>query len=297
MVAVTPVQVHYDPMDFEPFMRTEQVLNLLWRESSWPVLGPREFRVLDPSGKDLLRATDFVLKAKAMGADPHRFGLLRLRVSRREGQYQARVIGKGGGVGGDYQGEMVATATLIDVHSEIIAEVEVTEAIDPFADRPGYDAHPECRAALAKAVRSVLAACVDCVERAPRMPLEARASPAVLLGAADTKGTLLRDRLAKANALDRDQLLWQAMQSLQPEISLPRAQALAKQPPGFCMPEVDAPAPFVNGDCVIAVNGQAIDSPHALARAMQKGVAARLKVIGANGEEREVKLDYGTDDR
>ncbi|MEE8408693.1 MAG: hypothetical protein V3T05_03730 [Myxococcota bacterium] len=287
-IVVSELEIGYDADAFESAKRTHDVLDALWRESSWHVITPREFRFLDPKSENFLHGTDLVIRARALGLDPRKLSMLTGIVSIREARGQATVTGGAGiAVGRDYQATVVVSLELLTMEGTPLVQVEHQRVIDPFAERPDYDDRPEIRAGIRRAVRELIKGCGHCFVATPRPAFVAYTNPVLLLDLPHAKGGTLRQQIAAAGPLERDQLLWRTMQYVWPDLDLPDAQRLSKAPPGACIAG-EPQAGLRLGDCIIAIDGEPVDGVHSLGRALTGKSSPTLTVIGAEGRQRSV---------
>lgn len=292
-LAVTDLRMPKGSPDFEAFKRTQDLLDALWAESTWTVLAPQDFRVLHPQGLDHpgpLTATDLVVRAEALQLDHQLFGLLSYGVSVRESAGQAHVSkGDDAGVGYHGSSDVVVALVMRDMAGKRVAEMEITRAVDPFADHPDYDARPELGEAVHDLTRQLIAACEGCVTAGARPAIDLRPSPSLILEATDEAGRTLRQHLETAGPLEHDQLLWTNMQYLDPGLELKAAKHHLETPSVACV-TADVKAPFLAGDCITTLDGVRLPSRHAVARRLATGPCT-VEVVGADGATRTVQLD------
>lgn len=291
LVAVAPALLRYQPDPYEIERRSEDVLAALWHHSQWPVLSPTEFIVIDENARDPLMGTDLLSRTRSLQLAPEHIGVLKTIISIREARGRAVVRGAAGtAVGRGYDGTAVITLELYSAGGRLVAEVEVLERLDPFVDKPDWDGKPEIRAAITRAVTTLVNACTACVQRVPAMVMDSYPSSATVMRA---YRSVLRNPATWTRAAagaDRDLQIWRTMQYFANTIELDRAIALESRPPGFCLSGVPAP-PLRPGDCVVAVNGAPATSPHTLRRARAlapPGAQVKLTVIGTEGIARSV---------
>ncbi len=292
VVAMAPAQLRYGPSPYEIERRSEDVLAGLWASSAWPILSPTEFVVLDPDARDPLMGTDLLSRTRALRIAPEHIGVLKTKISLREAHGQAVVRGaRGTAVGSGYQGTAVVTLELYSAGGRLVAEIETTEPLDPFAPKPDWDAKPEIRVAIARAVTELTRACRDCVTDGPTIALPPTHPSAATVVRAYRN--VLRNPATwtkTAEGAEHQLQVWRAMQYFDPTVGLERATGLDGRPAGFCfMPPV--PPPLRAGDCVLAVDGTVSTSPHTLRRLVGLAGGRRtfqLTVMGLDGVARTV---------
>lgn len=291
-VAVEPLRLDYAQEPYAPAQRTHQLLQLLWDESAWLVLGPHQFRELQPN-RPPLRGTNLVVVANQRDVDPHTVAVLSGRLSLREARSQAQLSGPGGRRSGHgYQGEVLAALTLQDINGAVIAESRTTEPIDPFAEADTVDPLPAATRALQRAARTLVEATGAFIEARRGADLPAATNPGVLLHAKSAQGATLARAVERAGPLRADQLLWSTLRFLEPEMSIGRAQALARAPEqalGWCFRERywDLPA----GTCVFRVDGTPVYGVHALGWLLRRSGPVTLDVVLPSGESRRATIE------
>lgn len=298
LLAVAPVELRYDDRSFEKERRSEDVLIALWQTAAWPVLGPTEFDVIDVKEPDPLRGTDVLIKTRTLGVRPEQVAVLRTIVSVREARGSATVTGRGPDArGGDYSATAVVHMSLTRSGGRVVADLEVTEPIDAFAETPDADPMPAIRIALRKAVKALAEACDGFFNRAPAVPIFATIPSAATiargysnpdLGAQGGPGA---PRIV-SNSVEHEARIWRAAQYFTPDISMSDALRQDRNPPGFCI--VDAEAPFRPGDCIVSAAGAPAHSPHVLRRLRALRPDAQplmVTVVDSNGVAREVALE------
>ena len=288
VVAVMPVEIAYAAAPGESKRRTHDVLSALWRQTTWRVLSPQQFRILDAQSPDLLTASDLILRGRDLGFDARRAIVLKTRVAMAEATGRAET--SDGGVGHDYQGRIDVHVTLLGMASQVLGEVHVIEQNDPFAERPEYDELPTVSAALERALNALLEACPSCIATIPRPDIDVFPNPASVLLERDDAGRSLRQILDATSGPERDVMLWQAMQYFRHDITLSQAKRLADVPPGACFGAKPVKG-LEPGDCVIAAEGIGIDGPHALGWILSRGEQVALTIVDNVGTSRIVLVD------
>jgi len=289
-IAVLPVEIGYIADPAEQVRRTHDVLTDVWANTTWRVLHPRQFRVINEGGSQFLTDTDLMIRGKDLGFDAREVAVLRARVSVREAQVAAVVSGGDKDeVGRDYQGHVDATLQLLSATGAVIADIKVVQEIDPFAERADWDKLPAARLALERGLAALREGCPTCFATGPRPSFDVFTNPAAVLNARTEDGSSLRQEIDASEGPEGDARLWNAMQYFRPDISLEEAKRLATVPPSACL-GASPPHGLESGDCIIAAEGQTIWDPHALAWALARGGEVALTIIDTVGTSRIVLL-------
>jgi hypothetical protein len=287
LVAVQPAVVRFQGRLGEAERQTLVLLDLLWRDSTWSVLTPEEFMVLDPASADFLHATNLVVVTHALGLDPKRFGVLRTTLTAREAKGQAVVAGGGKvAVGRDYEGFIDASLELSDAAGRPLGTATASAKIDLFAQLPENDEAPWVRQALTSAAHGLFAACTGCVVAAPRASFPLFANPGNVYRRLDGPGRAPLNGL-EVDELTRQQRLWRFFQFFDPATSLREAERLLKLGDSICTGEL-AELPFQPGDCITGMNGTTYRSPHTLLRVLEGATSVMLDVVDREGTRRMV---------
>jgi hypothetical protein len=286
-LAVRSLVLHQRTDDFEGAKRTLDVLEALWRDTTWLLIGPDEFRPPRAGDRDFLRGSDLVLVARRLGVDPHRLAILEGSVSTRQAVGEAEVSGRDVEVGHDFAGEVAITLSLYAVEGDLIGEVVHTVKLDPLAEKPEWDPRPELRAGLRQALTALTSACHDCFLPSWRPDFPITASPALLLTARDPAGRALRERIAAADPLEQDQLLWTSLMYVDPTLDLRAAQRHKRNPSAACIGEGAKP-PLAAGDCIVRLNGEPFAGPHVLGQLLRAGGRVELSVVSPSGAARTI---------
>lgn len=285
-LAIDEVQITYRALPFEAAKRTQDIVTFLWNNTSWEVLAPNEFQILDPKKKDLRYGTDLLLKSEQWGWDIQRIALLRLHIAIHEakGEALAEVAGSTA-TGQVYDGTAILRLELVDAIGQTIAEIERKQELDPFAEHPDADPLAEIRVAVFEILRDLISRCTDCFAKSSRPPFAVTVSPSILLNQVGRDGVVCRNLLSLGNILERDQAIWTHMQYFDGNLSLGDAQRWFKEAPAICFSD-DPPNHFRPGDCITEIDGVPITSYFGLWRQLRNGTGYTLKVVDSTFQKR-----------
>lgn len=291
VLAVFPAKIRYDKTSMvEDVHRTDDLLDALWKHSTWLTITPTQFRVIDEREKAALHGTDLVRTLRQLKFKPQDTAYLRLTLSTREKVGSARIRGKTGvKIGKEVDIKIVAILELYTLDGTLVAESEAITTHDPFGEYPDYDQKPAARDAITNALKGLVEECHDCFEEAFRAKHPTTTSPAIIMHSNTINNESFIDELKKVDPLERDFRLLLAMQYFQPQLTLPQSKILSKSSAGFCLGAA-AKEPFTPFDCVTHINSKAINSVHELSQARPDLQELKLRAITPQGKKRTIIL-------
>ena len=290
-IAVFPAKIRYARDSIvEDIHRTTDILDTLWRHSTWLTIAPTQFRVVDEAEKSAMHGTDIVRTLKKLKLSSNNVAYLRTTLSAREKTASARVRTKlGVKVGQEVDVKIVASVELFAMDGTLLAESEAITKHDPFGSYPDYDQRPAARQANEQALKGLIDSCNDCFTEAYRGEFPIVSSPTTIMHSQTLSNDTFVNELKKVDPLEKDFRVLVAMQYYRPELTLSESQNLKKSSAGFCLAS-EAEAPFTPHDCITHINNKPISSVHQLSQAKVIAAPLKLKAITPKGKTRTVVL-------
>ena len=260
-IAVEPIEIHLKDGHYQGPLRTEVLLNQLWTETPWLVIPPSLFKIVNKEQHHFLRRTNLIVPIRKFGLAQNGVGVLRISITRRRMSGKAAMAGKS--VRGDFEASLVISLELLDIAGDRLVDFELEAPYDPFEVAPGDDPYEALNEGLRAALRELGRVSKGKIAQNRPLNLPLRPSPG---------SRLLR---SAPNATEGVKLT--LLTFGYPQLPYASLKNYESTPTGACA-VLSATGPLKQGDCIVAVNGSPLNSPHELGLWIFLNKSLHLKV-------------------